>query len=176
MDEMALHNCRMGGATHRSSTFVTPDYVKVRQELQRKGMTLMLLWQDHSERHPDAAIHSYSQFCETYRRFAKTLKCSMRQTHRAGEKMFIDYAGPTVALIDGVRAHIFVSAMGASGYTFAYATPRETTADWLGATAQALRILWWLYRTHSAREPQSHDRQSKACAATIDPIWEFVSD
>jgi hypothetical protein len=54
--------------------------------------------------------------------------------------LFIDYAGPTVALTDGLRAHIFVSALGASGYTFAYATPRETTADWLGATAQALRF------------------------------------
>ena len=64
----------------------------------------------------------------------------MRQIHRAGEKLFIDYAGPTVALADGSRAHIFVAALGASSYTFAYATPRETMADWLGATAQALRF------------------------------------
>ena len=85
-------------------------------------------------------IHSYSQFCVNYRRFAKTLKRSMRQIHRAGEKLFIDYAGPTVGLTDASRAHIFVSALGASGYTFAYATPRETMTDWLGATAQALHF------------------------------------
>jgi len=138
MDEAALHARLMGGTTKRCSTFIEPDYTKLRQELQRKGMTLMLLWQEHTERHPGGPVHSYSQFCENYRRFAKTLKRSMRQIHRAGEKLFIDYAGPTVALTDGLRAHIFVSALGASGYTFAYATPRETTADWLGATAQAL--------------------------------------
>ena len=139
MEETALHS-RLMGSPQRASTFVAPDYAKLHQELQRKGMTLMLLWQEHSEQHPDESIHSYSQFCENYRRFAKTLKRSMRQIHRAGEKLFIDYAGPTVGLTDGSRAHIFVSALGASGYTFAYATPRETMADWLGATAQALRF------------------------------------
>jgi transposase len=139
MSESELHNRLLGAAT-RASGFVTPDFALMHQELRRKGMTLMLLWQEHSERHPDETIHSYSQFCENYRRFAKTLKRSMRQIHRAGEKLFIDYAGPTVALVDGGRAHIFVAALGASGYTFAYATPRETMGDWLGATAQALRF------------------------------------
>jgi transposase len=62
----------------------------------------------------------------------------MRQSHRAGEKLFIDFAGPTVELTDGERASIFVAAMGASGYCFAMATPAQTAADWLGATAQAL--------------------------------------
>ena len=139
MSETELHN-RLLGTVVRASSFVAPDYAQMHQELRRKGMTLMLLWQEHSERHPDANIHSYSQFCENYRRYAKTLKRSMRQVHRAGEKLFIDYAGPTVPLVDGNRAHIFVAALGASGYTFAYATPRETMADWLGATAQALRF------------------------------------
>jgi len=139
MSETELQH-RLLGTVARATGFVTPDFARMHQELHRKGMTLMLLWQEHSERHPDATIHSYSQFCENYRRYAKTLKRSMRQVHRAGEKLFIDYAGPTVALIDGNRAHIFVAALGASGYTFAYATPRETMADWLGATAQALRF------------------------------------
>ena len=62
----------------------------------------------------------------------------MRQIHRAGEKLFIDFAGPTVGLTDGSRAHIFVAALGASSYTFACATPRETMLDWLGACARAL--------------------------------------
>ena len=64
----------------------------------------------------------------------------MRQIHRTGEKLFIDYVGPTLALSDGSRAYIFVGALGASSDTFAYATAHETTADWLGATAQALRF------------------------------------
>ena len=139
MDEAALHS-RLLGAQQRASGFVAPDYARINQELRRKGMTLMLLWQEHVSQHPDASTHRYSQFCENYRRYAKSLKRSMRQIHRAGEKLFIDYAGPTVALADGSRAHIFVAALGASSYTFAYATPRETMADWLGATAQALRF------------------------------------
>ncbi len=84
----------------------------------------------------------YSQFCENYRQFAKRLKRSMRQVHRAGEKLFIDYAGPTLALsVHGQeigRASIFVAAMGVSGYCFCLATPAQTARDWLGATAQAL--------------------------------------
>jgi transposase len=87
------------------------------------------------------ALLAYSQFCENYRRYAKSLKRSMRQIHRAGEKLFIDYAGPTLELIGGSRAHIFVAALGASSYTYACATPRETMADWLGATALALRYI-----------------------------------
>lgn len=139
LNEAALHS-RLAGTPQRASAFVRPDFARLHQELRRKGMTLMLLWQEHVSQHPGETTHSYSQFCENYRRFAKSLKRSMRQIHRAGEKLFIDYAGPTVALSDGSRAHIFVGALGASSYTFAYATARETTADWLGATAQALRF------------------------------------
>ena len=137
MDEAALQH-RLVGAPQRASGFVVPDYGRMHQELRRKGMTLMLLWEEHATQHPGQNTHRYSQFCENYRRYAKTLKRSMRQIHRAGEKLFIDFAGPTVGLTDGSRAHIFVAAMGASSYTFACATPRETMLDWLGACAQAM--------------------------------------
>ena len=133
----------------KACTFARPDYARMHQELRRKGVTLMLLWQEysaqvgdeHDESSPRKALR-YSQFSENYRQFAKRLKRSMRQVHRAGEKMFIDYAGPTIALIEhGVevgRANIFVAAMAASGYSFALATPRQTAADWLHGTACAL--------------------------------------
>ena len=137
LDERTLQH-RLVGAPQRASGYVAPDYGRVHQELRRKGMTLMLLWEEHANEHPGQNTHRYSQFCENYRRYAKTLKRSMRQIHRAGEKLFIDFAGPTVALADGSRAHIFVAALGASSYTFACATPRETMLDWLGACAQAL--------------------------------------
>lgn len=140
LDDTALHH-RLLGTPQRASGFVAPDYAHIHQDLRRKGMTLMLLWQEHTAQHPGESTHRYSQFCENYRQYAKRLKRSMRQIHRAGEKLFIDYAGPTVALTDGSRAHIFVAALGASSYTFACATPRETMADWLGATAQALRFM-----------------------------------
>ena len=117
---------------------VQPDYGRIHQELRRKGVTLMLLWEEHRAEYADHPTYGYSQFCENYRRFARQLKRSMRQVHRAGEKLFIDFAGPTIALTNGGRAHIFVAALGASSYTFAWATERETMVDWLESTARAL--------------------------------------
>ena len=148
MDEAQLHN-RLINSAPPQSTIVLPDYGLIHQELRRKGMTLMLLWEEYcaqvgDEHSADLPIKPwrYSQFCENYRQFAKRLKRSMRQVHRAGEKLFIDYAGPTIALIDGGqevgRANLFVAAMGVSGYCFCIATPAQTAQDWLGATAQAL--------------------------------------
>ncbi|HJW82007.1 MAG TPA: IS21 family transposase [Thiobacillus sp.] len=136
-DEAALER-RLLVAPERPRDHVQPDYGRLHQELRRKGMTLMLLWEEYRADHADRQTYAYSQFCDNYRRFARQLKRSMRQIHRAGEKLFIDYAGPTLGLTDGSRAHIFVAAMGASSYTFACATPRETMADWLESTARAL--------------------------------------
>ena len=126
LDDTALHK-QLLCVPLRASAFVQPDYGRIHQELRRKGMTLMLLWQEHVDQHaaqhiqqhPDQTTYRYTQFCELYRRYAKSLKRSMRQVHRAGEKLFIDYAGPTVPLADGLRANIFVAALGASSYTFA---------------------------------------------------------
>jgi len=154
-DEATLER-QLLAAPQKPHTYVQPDYGHMHQELRRKGMTLMLLWEEHRAGHADSQTYSYTQFCVHYRRFAKQLKRSMRQVHRAGEKLFIDFAGPTIALTDGSRAHIFVSTMGASSYTFACATPSETTIDWLESTISALH-LWWRTATHRARQSQGHD-------------------
>ena len=138
-DEAALERLLLV-APEKPRDHVQPDYGRIHQELRRKGMTLMLLWEEYRADHADSQTYGYSQFCDNYRRFAKRLKRSMRQIHRAGEKLFIDYAGPTIALTDGGRAHIFVAAMGASSYTFACATPRETMADWIESTVKALEF------------------------------------
>jgi len=140
LDEAALERRLLTGP-EQPRDHVQPDYGRLHHELRRKGMTLMLLWEEHRADYADVQTYSYSQFCENYRRFAKQLKRSMRQVHRAGEKLFIDYAGPTIGLTDGSRAHIFVAALGASSYTFACATPRETMKDWLESTARALAFI-----------------------------------
>ena len=148
MDEAALER-RLLASPRPSDMYAQPDYGRIHQELGRKGVTLTLLWEEYcaqagDEYRADNPIKPwrYSQFCENYRQFAKRLKRSMRQVHRAGEKLFIDYAGPTIALvINGQeigRANIFVAAIGVSGYCFCLATPAQTARDWLGATAQAL--------------------------------------
>ena len=148
MDEATLER-RLLASPRPSDSYAQADFGRIHQELARKGVTLMLLWEEYcaqvgDEHSADNPVKPwrYSQFCENYRQFAKRLKRSMRQVHRAGEKLFIDYAGPTIALIDGGqevgRANIFVAAMGVSGYCFCIATPAQTAKDWLGATAQAL--------------------------------------
>jgi transposase len=148
MDEAALQR-RLLASPRPSDIYAQADYGRIHQELGRKGVTLMLLWEEYcaqvgDEHSADNPVKPwrYSQFCENCRQFAKRLKRSMRQVHRAGEKLFIDFAGPTIALMvqgqEVGRANIFVAAMGVSGYCFACATPAQTGRDWLGATAQAL--------------------------------------
>lgn len=136
-DEAALERLLLA-APQKPRGHVQPDFGRIHQELRRKGMTLILLWEEYRADYAGSQTYRYSQFCDNYRRFAKRLKRSMRQIHRAGEKLFIDFAGPTLALTDGSRVHIFVAAMGASSYTFACATLAETMADWLESTACAL--------------------------------------
>jgi len=121
-----------------ASPYVVPDWARVHRELDRKGVTLMLLWQEYTAEHEHARTWRYTQFCEHYKAFAGRLKRSMRQHRRAGEKLFVDFAGTTVALTDGKRAQVFVAAMGASSYTFACATGAQKLEDWIGSMVRAL--------------------------------------
>jgi transposase len=123
-----------------SQPFVEPDWGRIHRELDRKGMTLMLLWQEYVAAHPEQRTWRYTQFCEHYKTFTSRLKRSMRQHRRAGEKLFIDFAGPTVGLSDGSRVQVFVAAMAASSYVFACATPAQRLDDWIEAMVRALHF------------------------------------
>ncbi|MCA7890166.1 MULTISPECIES: IS21 family transposase, partial [Burkholderia cepacia complex] len=116
------------------------------RELRRKGVTLQLLWEEYAEANPGQRTYRYTQFCQKYKDWAKSIKRSMRQQHRAGEKLFADFAGPTVPVLasDGgveFEAHVFVAVLGASNYTFACATRTETMADWIGSLCDALEFI-----------------------------------
>lgn len=120
-----------------------PDLPHVHQEMKRKGVTLFLLWQEHKAQHPDG--FQYSRFCSLYREFAGKLTVSMRQTHLAGEKLFVDYAGQTVPIVDRTTgeehpAQVFVAVLGASNYTFAEATMTQGLADWTGSHVRAFEF------------------------------------
>jgi len=117
-------------ALPRNSKQQLPDFADVHQELKRAGDTLQLLWEEYAKDN-DLAF-KYTSFCVKYREWVMGLKRSMRQIHIAGEKLFVDYAGQTVPLIDAVtgeitKAQIFVASFGASNYTFACASARQTT-------------------------------------------------
>ncbi|MGZ5000600.1 MAG: IS21 family transposase [Methylomonas sp.] len=140
----ALHRLLSGidQPTTASGRYVAPDYATIHQELKRKGVTLQLLWHEYRAEQ-GASGYAYSQFCTLYRQFKRSLKRSMRQTHQAGEKLFVDYAGQTVAITDPASgeirtAQIFVAVLGASNYTFAEATWSQQLPDWLGSHVRAL--------------------------------------
>jgi len=117
-----------------------PDWSYIHQQLRQKSVTLMLLWQEYKEIHPQG--YQYSQFCHRYRQWTKHIDPIMRQEHRAGEKLFVDYAGQTVPVYDlhtnkMRQAQIFVAVLGASNYTYAEATWSQSLPDWIASHSRA---------------------------------------
>ena len=117
-----------------------PDWAEMHRELRRKGMTLALLWQEYREAHPEG--YGYSRFCQLYRLYEGRLDMPLRQDHKAGERVFVDYAGQTVDIRDREsgeidEAQIFVAALGASQLIYAEATGSQTLPDWIGSHRRA---------------------------------------
>lgn len=141
LDDAAL-DARLHPQRYVYTQFALPDFVHIHRELRRKGVTLQLLWEEYRDQ-AQGVPYGRSRFCERYSEFRQRLRRSMRQTHIAGEKLFVDYAGPTVPIVDPItgaisRAHIFVAVWGASNYTYAEATASESKADWISAHVNAL--------------------------------------
>jgi transposase len=122
----------------------TPDFETIRTELQRhKHLTLELLWQEYKQAYPEG--YQYSWFCELYGRWAGKLDIYLRQEHRAGERMFVDHAGPTIPVVDrntGLikEASIFVAVLGVSNYTFCEAVWKRDLASWIGSHTRAVEF------------------------------------
>ncbi|TVS19023.1 MAG: IS21 family transposase [Gammaproteobacteria bacterium] len=141
VDEAALERL-LFPATPAHPRFAEPNFLEIHQELKRKGVTLQLLWAEYAAAHGEAALRC-SRFCQRYRDWKVLQRRSMRQQHRAGEKLFIDYCGPTVPFIDVttgeiIQAQIFVAVWGASGYTYAEATRSQSLPDWIGSHQRAM--------------------------------------
>lgn len=121
-----------------------PTWEKVDAELRRKGVTLQLLWEEYLSAHKDG--YSYSQFCRRYRHWASQRDLVMRQEHRAGEKLFVDFVGPRFPItcrFTGEVRHVpvFAAVLGASNYCYAEACETEGLRDWLNVHIRALRFL-----------------------------------
>lgn len=121
-----------------------PDWAAVHREMGRKGVTLDLLWQEYRERHPDG--YQYSAFCDHYRAYAQSLPVTLRQSHAPGERLFVDYSGQTVPVIDPAtgeirQAQIFVAVLGASNYTYVEATWSQGLADWTSSHVRCFEFL-----------------------------------
>jgi len=127
-----------------SGQFEQPDWGELHRELSRKGVTKHLLWEEYTQAYPNRS-YSYSQYCFLYCEWVKKQKRSMRQVHKAGEKLFVDYAGQTmpiacVATGEVDFAQIFVAVLGASNYVFAEATRSQKLADWTGSHVRAFEF------------------------------------
>jgi len=121
-----------------------PGWAAVDKDMRRKGVTLALLWEEYRAAHPDG--FGYSWFCEHYDAFKSRLRPTMRQSHAAGEKVFVDFAGDTIDVVDPTTGEVrpmklFVAVMGASNYIFAQARPSEQIADWIGAHVDLFAFL-----------------------------------
>lgn len=136
LDEELLYNKLFLPAAHQGHTRPLPNWETVHCELRKKGMTLLLLWREYRDAHPEGL--GYTQFCKHYRAQAKTFSPVMRQPHKAGEKTFVDYAGMTVPWMDIktgeiYEAQIFVGCLGASQLTFVEATASQQIPDWINS-------------------------------------------
>ena len=114
-----------------------PDFTTLYRELKRRGVTLELLWQEYRQGHPECG-YGYSRFCDLYRAWRGQLDLVMRQEHRAGEKLFVDYAGRGIDIVDPepgtvTEAPVFVAALGASSFTYAEACDGQDLRSWVAA-------------------------------------------
>lgn len=134
LDNQTL-DARFNKANRRLTKKRLPDFSLLHQEMQRTGVTLQLLWEEYRLPSPDDAL-SYSQFAHLYRQYTRSLKLSMRQIHRPGEKVFVDFSGKKPRWIDQKTGEIhhpelFVAALGYSSLIFACAVPSQTVDDWI---------------------------------------------
>ena len=126
------------------ATRLVPDWATVHHELKRKGVTLFLLWQEYKAATPEG--FQYSWFCQAYRAWTSKLNLVMRQSHRAGEKLFVDYAGQGIPIVNAQTGEIqaaalFIAVLGASNYTYVEATWTQSLPDWIGSHVRAFAAL-----------------------------------
>ncbi len=180
MDEVQLaQRLFPNGAPKSRRDLVEPDFAEMHQELKRKGVTRQLLWEEYRACNPQHG-YRYTQFCQRYKDWRGKLRLSMRQVHKAGEKLFVDYAGPTVSIVtpqggECRKAHVFVAVLGASNYTYAEATWTQSLSDWLGSHVRAFEFLGGV--TQLVVPDNLKSGVSKACRyePDINPSYQYLA-
>ena len=142
MDDTALETALFPPLPSSTVPRTPPDFDWVHRELRRKGVTLELLWMEYKQAVPDG--YQYSRFCKLYSDWAGRVDLVMRQHHRAGDKLFVDYAGATLPIYppgaSSWSAQLFVAVLGASNYTYAEASASQQLSDWIGAHVRAFEF------------------------------------
>jgi len=180
MDEVQLaRQLFPNGALEQRRNLVKPNFAEIHQELKRKGVTRQLLWEEYRSCYPEQG-YSYTQFCQRYQDWRRTLCLSMRQVHKVGEKLFVDYAGQTVPIVnpDGGecrKAEVFVAVLGASNYTYAEATWSQRLSDWLGSHVWTFEFLGGV--TQLVVPDNLKSGVSKACRyePDLNPSYQYLA-
>ncbi len=133
MDEAAL-NAVLYPVVEKSDKKPLPDMANIHKEMMKKSVTMQLLWEEYNDQNPSG--YRYSYFCDLYYSWRKKLDPPLRQVHKAGEKMFIDFAGDTVPIQDPKTgeiypAYIFIAVLGASNYSFVRAVLAQDLENWM---------------------------------------------
>ena len=145
IDDRALEELLFPPVAPSSVSRPAPDWAYVHRELRKKGVTLQLLWFEYREIHPDGL--GYSQFANLYRLWRGHVDVVMRQSHRAGEKLFVDFAGQTIPIYDRrsgdvvLRAELFVAVSGASSYLYAEALASQELMSWVTGHTHAFAFM-----------------------------------
>lgn len=145
MSEAELEQRMFGGPKHwRGPERPTVDPMWIHRELRRPGVTLELLHLEYLQEHPDG--YRYTAFCDTYRHWLSKRAVTMRQVHKAGDKLFVDYSGKQPRIVDPstgevIAVELFVGVLGASNYTYAEATATQKIADFIGSHIRALEYM-----------------------------------
>lgn len=139
-DDEALSRLLFPDENHPRADRPEPDWTQVHLELKKKHVTKQLLWEEYKSEQPEG--YQYSQFCERYGRWLGRVSVVMRQEHRVGEKLFVDFSGDGLDIIDPqtgevVVARLFVAVLGASNYTYVEPVLSEALPHWLGAHVRA---------------------------------------
>jgi len=158
-----------------------PDWKQVRRELARKGVTLQLLHAEYEAEHEGLAVYSYNRFVELFKAWRRDrVEPVMRQVHHAGERLFVDWAGMTVPIVDpgtGVVSErpVFVGALGASNFTFARVMPSMELAHWTMVQVMCLEAIGGVPELIVPDNPKT--AVSKACwyEPEVHPVYEEMA-
>lgn len=178
IDESALHAQLYRRAVPLSRT-PQPDFAELHRELGRRGVTRLLLWEEYKSAHPDG--WQYSVFCDQYRRWRARQELVLRQDHLPGDKLFVDYAGQTVPIIDrhtgeSRAAQIFVGVLGCSNFSHAEATWTQGAADWLGSHVRSLAAFGGVPRAIVPDNLKSGVKKAHRYEPEINPAYQDFAE
>jgi transposase len=157
----------------------TPDWNRIHQELRRKHVTLLLLWDEYLTQNPNG--YHYSRFCDHYRRWAGTLSLWMRQEHHGGDKLFVDFSGDGIPWVNPLtgeehEAQLFVAALGASSYTYAVAFPSQELPYWIEGHVRTYEFIGGVTRLTVPDQPRTAVSRSCRYDPALNPSYQEMAD